>query len=64
MMRSPINREDFGDDDELALFEERAAEQRRKHELDSYNEPTYLPADELGFETEAWTAGGPEEEDA
>jgi hypothetical protein len=44
-------------------FEQRAEEQRRKHEADPEHEPEFLPADEPGFETEAWTAGGPEEED-
>ena len=42
-------------------FEERAAEQLRRHQADPLHEPMYLPADEDGLETEAYTAGGPEE---
>jgi hypothetical protein len=45
-------------------FAERAAEQERRHDADPQHEPLYLPADEPGFETEAYTAGGPEEQDA
>jgi hypothetical protein len=45
----------------LAALEEAQAAQERRHQLDPYNEPLYLPADFPGLETEAWTAGGPEE---
>jgi hypothetical protein len=48
----------------VETLEDRAREQERRHEVAPYAEPKYLPADEPGFETEAWTAGGPEEEDA
>jgi hypothetical protein len=48
-------------DRELA---ERAAEQLRRHLADPFRCPKYLPADEDGLETEAWTAGGAEEPDA
>lgn len=37
------------------------AEQERRHAADPLHEPFYLPADYPGLETEAWTAGGPEE---
>jgi hypothetical protein len=43
---------------------EAAELQRQRHEADPLHEPLYLPADYPGLETEAWTAGGPEEEGA
>jgi hypothetical protein len=45
-------------DRELA---ERAAEQLQRHLADPFHCPKYLPADEPGLETEAYTAAGPEE---
>lgn len=64
MARSPINREDFGDDDDLGVDEILAADEQEKRHAADPSQPRYLPADEPGFETEAYTAGGPEEEDA
>jgi hypothetical protein len=45
-------------------FEERAAEQLRRHLADPLHEPEFLGADDEEFPTEAYTAGGPEEPDA
>jgi hypothetical protein len=43
-------------------FEERAAEQLRRHQADPLHEPMYLPADDDEFGTSAWTAAGPDED--
>ena len=54
-------------DEELATLralDEAQAAQERLHLADPQHVPFYLPADAPGFETQAWTAGGPEEPDA
>lgn len=45
-------------------FEERAAEQLRRHLADPYHEPMYLPADDEEFPSAAWTGGWGDEEGA
>lgn len=50
--------------DELGIDEILAADEQEKRHAADPSQPKYLPADAPGYETKAWTAGGPEEDDA